>query len=176
MGEGKHHADYTSYSVNSGKEEILQSVFDSYEALSYDTRNWVANLANSSSLLWHAYHSMKVNVNWSGFYVLSKPKTDELILGPFQGKVACQTIKFGKGVCGNAASSAKTQLVENVNEYPGHIACDGETQSEIVVPIVNNGQVVGVLDIDCLTLEGFDEVDVKYLEQLAALISKTCDW
>ncbi|CAG88427.1 DEHA2E19514p [Debaryomyces hansenii CBS767] len=176
MGEGKHHADYTSYSNDGGKEEILQSVVDSYEALSYDTRNWVANLANCSSLLWHAYHSMKINVNWSGFYVLNEPRTDELILGPFQGKVACQIIKFGKGVCGNAASSAKTQLVPNVNEYPGHIACDGETQSEIVVPIVNKGQVVGVLDIDCLTLEGFDDIDVKYLEQLATLIGNTCDW
>lgn len=176
MGEGTHHADYTNYSGSSGKEEILQTVIDSYEALSYDTRNWVANLANCSSLLWHAYHSMQVNINWSGFYVLNAPQTDELILGPFQGKVACQLIKFGKGVCGNAASSAKTQLVPNVNEYPGHISCDGETQSEIVVPIEVNNKVVGVLDIDCLALGGFDETDVKYLEKLAELIGKTCDW
>lgn len=176
MGEGKYHADYTTHSSNSGKDEILQSVLDSYEALSYDTRNWVANLANCSSLLWHAYHSMNVDINWSGFYVLNAPKTDELILGPFQGKVACQLIKFGKGVCGNAASSAKTQLVPNVNKYPGHIACDEETQSEIVIPIVFKDQVVGVLDIDCLTSDGFDETDVKYLEQLANLICMTCDW
>lgn len=176
MAEGKHHADYTSYSNDSSKEEILQSVIDSYEALSYETRNWVANLSNCSSLLWYAYHSMNIPVNWSGFYILNTPKVDELILGPFQGKVACQLIKFGKGVCGNAASSASTQLVPNVNEYPGHIACDGETQSEIVVPILNNGKVIGVLDIDCLRKNGFDAVDVKYLETLGEMIGKSCDW
>lgn len=179
MGEdGKHHADYSNFSSGSlSKEETLQSIIDSYEALSLDTRNWVANLSNASSLVWHAYHSLNVPVNWSGFYVLNpKSAADELILGPFQGKVACQTIKFGKGVCGNAASSAKTQLVPNVEEYPGHIACDGETNSEIVVPIIKEGKVLGVLDIDCLALNGFDEVDQKYLEQLATLISESNDW
>lgn len=178
MGEdGQHHADYTNYSNDLTKEETLQSVIDSYKALSSDTKNWVANLSNASSLIWHAYQSLKIPINWSGFYVLNpeNPET-ELILGPFQGKVACQIIKFGKGVCGNAVTKSKTQLVPNVNEYPGHIACDGETQSEIVVPIIKDNKVLGVLDIDCLEFNGFNEIDVKYLEELVKAISESNNW
>lgn len=100
----------------------------------------------------------------------------QLVLGPFQGKVACQTIAFGKGVCGTAASTKETQLVPNVDEFPGHIACDGETQSEIVVPVVVDGKVMGVLDIDCLAKNGFDEEDKKYLELLAQAIATSCKW
>lgn len=170
------HADYTNYNENETKEETLQSVVDSYEALAADTQNWVANLANCSSLVWHAYHSLKVPVNWAGFYVVDPQNHNQLILGPFQGKVACQTIEFGKGVCGNAASLKTTQLVKNVHEYPGHIACDGDTQSEVVVPIVYENNVVGVLDIDCLDRNGFDEVDQNYLETLVAKISTSCKW
>lgn len=177
MGEDGHHADYANYSAGLSKEETLESVVMAYEALSADTSNWVANLANASSLLWHAYHSLGVQVNWAGFYVLNPemPAT-ELILGPFQGKVACQIIQIGKGVCGAAAEQKKTQLVPNVNEFPGHIACDGETQSEIVVPIVKDGRALGVLDIDCLTLGGFDEEDVKWLEKLAQRVAESCRW
>jgi L-methionine (R)-S-oxide reductase len=117
----------------------------------------------------------------TGFYVLdpssSKP---QLILGPFQGKVACQTIKFGRGVCGAAAESGKSQLVHNVEVFPGHIACDGESKSEIVVPIVaekdGEKKVVAIIDIDCAVLNGFDEVDQKNLEALAELLGKSCDW
>lgn len=175
MTEEKHHADYSNIQPNTlSKQETLQHILDSYSALSYDTTNWVANLSNCSSLLWHAYHSLNTPVNWTGFYVRSTPQ--ELILGPFQGKVACQTIRFGHGVCGTAAGSKETQLVRNVEEFPGHIACDGETKSEIVVPIVKDGEVVGVLDLDCLILNGFDEVDKEYLEKLCELIGDTCDW
>lgn len=96
------------------------------------------------------------------------------------GRVACQTIPFGKGVCGTAAAKAETQLVPNVEEWPGHIACDGQTKSEIVVPIVlregQNKKVVGVIDIDCVDLEGFDDVDRKWLEKLAELLARSCDW
>lgn len=173
------HADFSNYDEGQSKDEVLQSVIDSYDALSQDTRNWVANLANCAALVWHAYAALKVPVNWAGFYVLdpeSESGRPQLILGPFQGKVACQTIAFGKGVCGTAAQTADTQLVKNVNEFPGHIACDGETQSEIVVPIVHNESVVGVLDIDCLALDGFDEVDKNYLETLAHKIATSCTW
>lgn len=170
----KHHAEYSSFAGS--KSETLQTVIDSYEALSADTTNWVANLANASSLLWHAYHSMNVPVNWAGFYVLDPETPGQLILGPFQGKVACQTILFGKGVCGNAASQKSTQLVPDVNQYPGHIACDGETNSEVVVPIVLDGKVVGVLDIDCLAKDGFDEEDRKFLEELATKIAGSNKW
>lgn len=175
MGNEKHHAEYSDFS-GLLKEETLQNVVDSYDALSSETTNWVANLANASSLVWHAYHLMNVPVNWAGFYVSDPEVENQLILGPFQGKVACQTIKFGKGVCGNAASQQKTQLVGDVNQYPGHIACDGETNSEIVVPIVVENRVVGVLDIDSLKKYSFDELDVKYLEQLVAHILSSNKW
>lgn len=177
MGEGKNHADYSNYSDGLSKQETLQSVVESYEALSYDTTNWVANLSNCSSLVWHAYHSLGIRVNWAGFYVLDKEVENQLILGPFQGKVACQLIKIGKGVCGTAAGDQITQVVPDVNKFPGHIACDGETNSEIVVPIIDDdNKTIGVLDIDCLDLNGFDEVDKEYLEKLAKLIVNTCKW
>lgn len=128
----------------------------------------------------------------AGFYVLDKSWNNDtnkdgsqrkprLILGPFQGKVACQTIVFGKGVCGTAAEAKETQLVKNVEDFPGHIACDGDSQSEIVVPIIASpdgvtAQVVAIIDIDCATLNGFDEVDKKNLEELASLMAKACDW
>jgi L-methionine (R)-S-oxide reductase len=90
--------------------------------------------------------------------------------------VACQAIAFGRGVCGAAASSKETQLVPDVEKFPGHIACDGASQSEIVVPIVSDGKLVAIIDVDCAAKEGFDEVDKKYLEQLAVLLAKSSDW
>lgn len=112
-----------------------------------------------------------------GFYTLDPlSPADQLILGPFQGKVACQTIRFGRGVCGTAAATQKTQLVADVEEFPGHIACDSESKSEIVVPIVEGGKVVAIIDIDCAVVKGFDEVDARYLGELAELLAKSCDW
>lgn len=176
MAEVKHHAEYSNVS-GLNKDETLQHVIDSFRSLAVDSDNWIANLLNCLSLLWFAYHSLNIKVNWAGFYV--KDTTlghEELILGPFQGKVACQKIAFGKGVCGNAASTQATQLVANVNEYPGHIACDGETKSEIVVPLISDGKTIGVLDIDCLELNGFDETDIKYLEKLSDEVVNACNW
>lgn len=103
-------------------------------------------------------------------------------MGPFQGKVACQTIGFGRGVCGAAADTQKTQLVEDVDKFPGHIACDGDSRSEIVVPILvpqegsDEKKVVAIIDVDCAVVNGFDEVDKKNLEQLAELLALSCDW
>lgn len=171
----ENHADYANFAALL-KRDTLETVTLSYKSLAADTTNWVANLANASSLVWHAYHLMQVPVNWAGFYVLDPRVPGQLILGPFQGKVACQTIKFGKGVCGTAASLQATQLVPNVELYPGHIACDGETKSEIVVPIVFEGRVVAVLDIDCLQEGGFDEEDRSLLEELAREIATTNEW
>lgn len=171
------HADYSNYSDESSHQETLQTLIDSYEALSSDLRNYVSNLANCSSLLWHAYRSRKVNVNWLGFYIKDpNPNADQYLLGPFQGKVACQIIKTGHGVCGSAAKERRTMLVKNVNEFPGHIACDGETKSEIVVPVISSGTVVALIDLDCLDLNGFDETDQEYLEKLAKVVALSCDW
>lgn len=103
-----------------------------------------SNLSNAASLLWHAYHSLPSPsraVNWAGFYFVDPSSPSQLILGPFQGQVACQTIAFGKGVCGRAAQTGITQLVEDVEKFPGHIACDGASKSEIVVPILQGGKV-----------------------------------
>ncbi|OBA22203.1 hypothetical protein METBIDRAFT_77660 [Metschnikowia bicuspidata var. bicuspidata NRRL YB-4993] len=169
------HADYSNFELTL-KVDTLQSVIESYGALSSQTRNWVANLANASSLLWHAYQLLNIPINWAGFYVVDPKQDDQLILGPFQGKVACQMIKFGKGVCGTAAARKETQLVDDVTKFPGHIACDGETKSEIVIPIVVNDKTVGVLDIDCLVSEGFDIQDEEMLETLARVIASSSDW
>jgi len=103
-----------------------------------------SNTANTASLLWHAFHSLPSpsnHANWAGFYVLDKTVANQLILGPFHGKVACQTIAFARGVCGAAAASGETQLVPDVEQFPGHIACDGDSKSEIVVPIIKSGKV-----------------------------------
>lgn len=158
------------------KADTLEMLVESYKALSADTKNLISNLANASSLLWFCYKGMNINVNWTGFYILDSADKQKLVLAPFQGKVACQEIFFGKGVCGTAASTGETQLVPNVHECDNHIACDGETKSEIVVPIKYKGEVVGVIDLDCLDFNGFDETDKLFLEQLAESISSTCDW
>ncbi|KAI4725600.1 hypothetical protein E4T49_06667 [Aureobasidium sp. EXF-10728] len=139
-----------------------------------------SNLSNAASLLWHALHALSSpssHTNWAGFYVLDpSSSTQQLILGPFQGKVACQTIRFGRGVCGTAASTKSTQLVHDVEAFPGHIACDAESASEIVVPILQAGKVVAIIDVDCAVKNGFDDEDKKYLEELAGLIAESCDF
>lgn len=171
-----HHADYTNFK-SSSREESLQQILDSYVALTDGQRNWVCNLANCASLIWHAYRSLPLDINWAGFYVLDPTDASRLILGPFQGKVACQLIKIGQGVCGVSASSRETQVVPDVEKFPGHIACDGETKSEIVVPVIDpSGVVRAVIDIDCLDYNGFSSIDKEYLERLAKLIGETVDW
>lgn len=168
-----HHADYSNFDSSASRKEALEMLLMSYEALAESQTNWVANLANCSSLLYHCYKDS--GVNWAGFYVVDKEHdSSRLILGPFMGKVACQTIQIGTGVCGTAAAKLETQLVPNVEEFPGHIACDGMTKSEIVCPITQDGKLVGVLDIDCLNLNGFGDVDKHYLEILCSKISETC--
>ncbi|KAF7616885.1 hypothetical protein AFLA_004937 [Aspergillus flavus NRRL3357] len=129
------------------------------------------------------------SVNWAGFYIrqdkFPNAQTTEkqnqnqkqvLWLGPFQGRPACQEIRFGKGVCGTAAEKRETVLVGDVLSFPGHIACDASSRSEIVVPILVGGETVAIIDIDCTEPDGFDEVDRKYLEDLAKLLAEACDW
>lgn len=170
-----HHGDYSRFETTTRKE-MLDTLLISYDALAVD--NWVANMANAASLLWYGYHSLADKgkaVNWAGFYVINEKKPAQLILGPFQGSVACQDIKIGKGVCGTAAHTKKTQLVPDVEKFPGHIACDSLTKSEIVVPILDrNGEIRGVIDLDCEELEGFGQEDVEYLEKLAKRLGETC--
>ena len=126
-------------------------------------------LSNASALL---YESIE-DINWAGFYLIDK---GSLLLGPFQGKVACIRINLGKGVCGTAAALDKTQLIANVHEFAGHIACDSASNSEIVVPLHKDGRVVGVLDIDSPTLNRFSEADKEGLESFAKALENIIDF
>ncbi len=125
----------------------------------------IANLANASALLWESLEG----INWAGFYRMEGGK---LVLGPFQGKPACIEIAVGKGVCGTAVLEDRSQLVPNVHDFPGHIACDSASNSELVVPLHRHGAVVGVLDIDSPRLNRFDETDREGLERFAAILEK----
>lgn len=169
------HADSANFSAGLSKSESYNSLLLSMEGLL--TPFWVPNLSNAASLLWHHFQSQGIRVNWAGFYTMQtgEPK---LILGPFMGKVACQEIPVGSGVCGTAALTREVQLVDDVNSHPNHIACDSETQSEIVVPIIsskNPQKVLAVIDIDCLDPQGFDEVDATYLGKLAKLLAPSLE-
>lgn len=130
---------------------------------------YIPTLANVSSLL---YHSL-ANVNWVGFYLLHK---GELVLGPFMGKPACVRIKMGRGVCGAAAQAGETLVVPNVFDFPGHIACDSASLSEMVIPLFRNGKVVGVLDIDSPLLNRFTEIDKSGLEAAMKWLQENIDW
>lgn len=129
----------------------------------------VPNLANLSALLWQSLP----DINWAGFYLAAG---DQLVLGPFQGKPACVYIPWGKGVCGTAAQQKETLLVPEVHAFPGHIACDSASRSEVVAPMLSGGRVVGVLDIDSPIPGRFTEEDAHGLTQLAVLAAESCDW
>lgn len=135
------------------------------EALTDGVRHEVANLANASALLWQTLP----RINWAGFYIM---ENDVLVLGPFQGKPACIEIPVGKGVCGAAAADNETVLVPDVHEFPGHIACDSASRSEIVVPIRKDGRVYGVLDIDSPFEGRFSDRDRQGLEEFVRILEK----
>ena len=139
------------------------------KSLAEDEPNYIPVMSNASALL---YENME-DLNWAGFYIMNK---GSLMLGPFQGKVACIRIELGKGVCGTAAQSNETQLVKDVHQFPGHIACDSASNSEIVVPIHSEGKVVAVLDIDSPSLSRFDETDKEGLEQFVKALEETVDF
>ncbi|WP_285844921.1 GAF domain-containing protein [Oceanobacillus profundus] len=153
----------TTYSDNRVKSyELLIKQLD---ALTDGEKDEVAILSNASALL----NQFLKEVNWVGFYVW---KDNELVLGPFQGLPACIRIGFGKGVCGTAVKEKQTQRIADVHQFPGHIACDSASQSEIVVPIIINDKVYGVLDIDSPIKNRFDEIDQTYLEKFVTTLEK----
>lgn len=145
------------------KNELYENLNMSLNALITDEKDWLANLANASSLLW----MMMDDINWAGFYLY---KGGELVLGPFQGKPACTHIQLGKGVCGTTAYERKTLVVPDVHKFPGHIACDSDSNSEIVVPIISGDRLLGVLDIDSPLFARFDGEDEKYLEDFVHIL------
>ncbi|MBG22029.1 MAG: GAF domain-containing protein [Idiomarinaceae bacterium] len=139
------------------------------QAITAGEEDLIANLSNLSALVFDTLE----NVNWVGFYLTRAPET--LVLGPFQGKVACLRIDFGKGVCGAAASSRETQRVHDVHAFPGHIACDSASNSEVVVPLIVNDKVVGVFDLDSPNVGRFTEEDAAGLTELGRFI-ETLNW
>lgn len=145
------------------RHEQQNQVLDQLKALIHGENNAVANLANASALL---NHFLK-DINWVGFYIYDGA---ELVLGPFQGLPACIRIPLKRGVCGTAASELKTCLVEDVHAFPGHIACDAATNSEIVVPVKKDGRLYGVLDIDSPLKGRFDEEDRLFLEKFVSIL------
>ncbi|PCH36015.1 GAF domain-like protein [Wolfiporia cocos MD-104 SS10] len=202
------HADSALIPPGLDKSAFWNHVYEQLGVLLEGQRNWVTNLANASSLIYSSLLAFdpffghgERTVNWCGFYLashllpsprLSRPVTslgdsdgtNRLLLGPFCGKPACQFINTtpgkARGVCADAFLKRETVLVPDVDAYPGHIACDGETKSEIVCPLilnVNGTEVaLGVLDLDCLALDGFTEEDKEGLTRIAELIVKACDW
>ena len=132
------------------------------ESLLADERDFIANAAQFSAFLYHQLDDL----NWAGFYL---NRNEELVLGPFQGQIACVRIPFGRGVCGAAAASRQTQRVEDVHAFAGHIACDSASNSELVVPLIKDGRLIGVLDLDSPSIGRFSEQDQLGLEALAAI-------
>jgi L-methionine (R)-S-oxide reductase len=147
---------------DNSKEEQYQSIIPQIEALLHGETDFIANLANVAAALKEQFGWF-----WVGFYLV---KHDELVLGPFQGPVACTRIKKGKGVCGSSWAEAKTIIVPDVDEFPGHIACASASKSEIVLPLIVNSEVIGVLDVDSEVLNKFNETDQIYLEQVINIL------
>lgn len=145
------------------KSELYAQLAVELRALIAGEANVIANLANTAALIYHSLPAL----NWAGFYLLEQ---GELVVGPFQGKPACVRIAMGKGVCGTAAAQRTSVIVRNVNAFAGHIACDAASNSEIVVPLIRSGELLGVLDLDSPQLARFDEEDRRGLEELVAVL------
>jgi L-methionine (R)-S-oxide reductase len=152
---------------NGTKEEQYQALLPQIEGLLDGEPDFVANMANLCAVL-----NTQFNHFWTGFYLV---KGNQLVLGPFQGPIACTRIQKGKGVCGTAWETATTQIVPDVEQFPGHIACSSLSKSEIVVPLIKQGVVIGVLDIDSAELNTFDEVDAYYLTKIIDILIKNTE-
>jgi GAF domain-containing protein len=148
------------------KRDLYQHICHQLQELLANEADLTANAANTAALLFHSLP----DINWAGFYFT---KGEDLVLGPFQGKPACVRIPFGKGVCGTAAATAEPVIVPDVNDFPGHISCDTASKSEIVVPLLSWGRVLGVLDIDSASMDRFDEDDCEGLESAASILLST---
>ncbi|MEP6924341.1 MAG: GAF domain-containing protein [Pyrinomonadaceae bacterium] len=162
-------SDIFSTINHNDKTETYRFLSEQTALLLSDESDNQANSANLSSLIFHTLPE----INWAGFYWM---KQGELVLGAFQGKPACVRIALGRGVCGTAAETRQTLVIENVHEFPGHIACDSASNSEIVLPLVKNGELLGVLDIDSPILSRFDETDKQGLERVVQIFVELTDF
>jgi GAF domain-containing protein len=151
------------------RTQQYEALLAGLDGLLHGERDAIANCANASSLIWHTLPDL----NWAGVYLWNG---DELVVGPFQGKPACVRIALGRGVCGTAAARRETVLVPDVHAFPGHIACDSASSSEIVVPLIAGEKLVGVLDLDSPKLARFDAEDARYLEEFARRLVDGCNW
>lgn len=158
----------TSIDSTKAKPAFYQDLCEKLQELLGSETDFVSNAANAAALLFHSLP----DVNWAGFYVF---RGGELVVGPFQGKPACVRIALGKGVCGTAARKKETIVVPDVNKFKGHIACDPASKSEIAIPLVNWGKLIGVLDVDSASLNRFDEDDVEGLEALVSVFIASMD-
>lgn len=154
--------------IKGTKEEQYQSLLPQIKGLLEGERDAVANMANIAAALKEQFGWL-----WVGFYLV---KEEELVLGPFQGPVACTRIRFGKGVCGHCWKEARTILVPDVEKFPGHIACSSLSRSEIVVPMKLNEKTIGVLDVDSIELNQFDPIDQQYLEEIVSILTLGSQW
>lgn len=146
-------------------EEQYKSLVKQIKSLLSKDDKIISNLSNFVAALYQSFEK----ISWAGFYFT---ENDNLYLGPFQGKIACTNIKFGKGVCGTAAKDKKTIIVEDVNKFPGHIFCDADSKSEIVIPVFKKKDLYGVLDLDSTKFSAFDNIDKKYLEEMCLFLSE----
>jgi GAF domain-containing protein len=153
---------HSSNFVNMTKSDKYQELYKTIESVISGESDQIANMANTAALLHEAFGFW-----WTGFYII---KDEQLVLGPFQGPVACTRIGFGKGVCGTSWEIRETIVVPDVHQFPGHIACSSLSQSEIVVPMFHNGEIYAVLDIDSKDLATFDKVDKEWLEKIVTLL------
>ena len=153
----------------SEKESLYQTINEQLSYLLEGEPNVLANLSNASALLKTSFP----NTVFAGFYLFDG---NELILGPFQGRVSCVRIALGKGVCGESAASRQTVIVGDVKTYPNYISCDSSARSEIVVPMVKEGRLLGVLDLDSSLVDDYDDLDLKYLEEFVSILSEKTEW
>ena len=151
------------------KRQAYDELHAQLTALLHGERDAIANLAQCAALLFQAVPGL----NWAGFYLA---RGDELVLGPFQGKVACVRIAIGRGVCGTSAATRRSQLVPDVEAFPGHIACDSASRSELVLPLIKGDRLLGVLDLDSPELARFDAIDEQGMSALARLLVEATDW
>lgn len=160
---------FSSIAYPENKAERYDLIVAQIRALTEGVAHPIANLANTSALLWQGMP----DINWCGFYLMDK---SALMLGPFCGLPACIRIPLGRGVCGTAAQTGEIQRVHDVHAFPGHIACDSASNSEIVIPLRFNGRVIGVLDIDSPMIGRFDETDQEKLMEITEILENCCDW
>ena len=158
----------STVSTELAKPELYAQLHAHLNAILTGERDFLANMANTSAVLFQSLPQL----NWAGFYLF---KENQLVLGPFQGKPACVRIAIGRGVCGTAAERRETVVVSDVHRFPGHIACDDASQSEIVVPLIQGNHLIGVMDLDSPRIGRFDEIDAKALQEISKLLLKSSE-